>query len=104
MAMSRRTQTMVQLTDDLIERLDRRGAATGVSRSHLIREAVEAYLAADQAAETDRRIVEGYTRMPQGGEFDADAWGELGTMATALTADQMRRLNEEERAAGFEPW
>ena len=104
MAMSGRTQTMVQLNEELLERLDRRAAARGVSRSQVIREAIEAYLAGDQAAATDRLIVEGYTRIPQGGEFDADAWGELGTMATALTADQMRRLNEEERAAGFEPW
>ena len=104
MAMSSRTQTMVQLNEELLERLDRRVSASGVSRSQIIREAIEAYLADDQAAMTDRLIVEGYTRMPQGGEFDADAWGELGTMATALTADQMRRLNEEERAAGFERW
>ena len=102
--MSSRTQTMVQLNQELLERLDRRVSASGASRSQVIREAIEAYLADDQAAVTDRLIVEGYTRMPQGGDFDADAWGELGTMAAALTADQMRRLNEEERAAGFEPW
>jgi predicted DNA-binding protein len=104
MAMTSRTQTMVQLNEELLERLDRRASASGVSRSQVIREAIEAYLADDQAATTDRLIVEGYTRMPQGGEYDADAWGELGAMATALTVDQMRRLNEEERAAGFEPW
>ena len=104
MAMSGRTQTMVQLNEELLERLDRQVSARGVSRSQVIREAIEAYLADDQAATTDRLIIEGYTRMPQGGEFDADEWGELGTMATALTVEQMRRLNEEERAAGFEPW
>ena len=102
--MSGRTQTMVQLNEELLERLDRRVSASGVSRSQVIREAIEAYLADDQAVTTDRLIVEGYTRMPQGGEFDADGWGELGRMATVLTADQMHRLNEEERAAGFEPW
>jgi predicted DNA-binding protein len=103
MAMSR-TQTMVQLNEDLLERLDRRVSASGVSRSQLIREAIEAYLTADQAALTDRLIVDGYQRMPQGGEFDADEWGDLGRISSALTANQMRRLNEEERAAGFDPW
>jgi predicted transcriptional regulator len=95
---------MVQLTDELVGLLDRRAAAAGVSRSQLIREAIEAYLAADREAEVDRRIKEGYTRMPQGGEYDVDEWGDLGNMVTALTAESLKRLAEEEDAAGLEPW
>lgn len=99
-----RTQTMVQLTKEMVELLDRRAAAAGVSRSQLIREAIEAYLSADREAEIDRRITEGYARMPQGGEYDVDEWGDLGKMVTALAVESLRRLDEEERAAGLEPW
>lgn len=99
-----RTQTMVQLTDDLVELLDRRASAAGVSRSQVIRDAIEAYLAADEEAEIDRQIVEAYTRMPQGGEYDVDEWGDLGQMVTALTVEALRQIQEEERSEGLEPW
>jgi metal-responsive CopG/Arc/MetJ family transcriptional regulator len=65
-----RTQTLVQFSDDLVERLDRYRARDGRSRSEVIREAVEQYLAADREAEIDRAIVEAYTRQPPG-----DVWG-----------------------------
>lgn len=99
-----RTQTMVQLTDELIGLLDRYSARAGISRSQAIREAVEAYLAADRSAALDQQIVDGYTRMPQGGEYDEDEWGDLGQFTTVLMVDQMRRLNAEEAEAGHEPW
>lgn len=102
--MSTRTQTMVQLNQELLELLDQRAASEGVSRSQLIRKAVEAFLAADREAALDRQIVEGYRRMPQSGEYDADEWGDLGQFMTALTVDHFRWLSEEEREAGFEPW
>lgn len=102
--MSPRTQTMVQLNEDLLEQLDRRAASDGVSRSQVIRNAIEAYLAGDRATAIDRLIIEGYQRLPQGGQFDADEWGNLGTMMATMTAEQMRLLNDEEREAGFEPW
>ena len=95
---------MVQLNEDLIELLDRRAALSGVSRSQVIRDALEAFLISDRAAAIDHQIVDGYTRLPQGGEYDADDWGDLAMLMTALTADQMRQLNMEEREAGFEPW
>jgi metal-responsive CopG/Arc/MetJ family transcriptional regulator len=60
-----RTQTLVQLSDELLAQLDARAAREGRSRSELIREAVAGYLAADREAETDRQIVEAYTRQPQ---------------------------------------
>jgi predicted transcriptional regulator len=104
MAMSARTQTMVQLNEDLLKLLDLRASADGISRSQVIREAIEAYLAADRAAAVDKEIVEGYEGIPQGGEFDADEWGNLGTMMATMSAEQMRQLNDEEREAGFEPW
>jgi Arc/MetJ-type ribon-helix-helix transcriptional regulator len=67
-----RKQTLVQLTDDLLARLDGRAAREGRSRSELIREAVEAYVGSDREAEIDRRIVESYTRQPQEDLLGAD--------------------------------
>lgn len=99
-----RVQTMVQLNGDLVDALDRYATRKGVSRSHVIREAVEEFLGSDRAAAIDRQIVEGYTRTPQGGEFDVDDWGDLAAMMSALVADQQRQLTAEERAQGLEPW
>jgi metal-responsive CopG/Arc/MetJ family transcriptional regulator len=66
-----RTQTLVQFSDDLLDRLDRYRAREGRSRSDVVREAVERYLAADREAEIDRRIVAGYARKPP-----SDVWGD----------------------------
>jgi hypothetical protein len=104
MAMSQRTQTIVQLNEDLLKLLDSRASADGVSRSQVIRDAIEAYLSADRATAVDQLIIEGYQRTPQGGEFDIDEWGSLGAMMATMSAEQMRQLNEEEREADFEPW
>ena len=71
-----RTQTLVQLTDELLERLDARAAREGRNRSELVREAIADYLAADREAELDRLIVEGYTRQPQ--TDDEVAFADLG--------------------------
>ena len=70
MVMARR-QTLVQLSDALLEQLDRHRRRDGRSRSEVIREAVERYLEADREAEVDRRIVAAYTREPQ-----LETWGE----------------------------
>ena len=60
-----RRQTLVQLSDELIAALDERAARRHVSRSQLIRAAI------------DRAIVEGYTRIPPG---ELDAWAEAATI------------------------
>lgn len=59
-----RTQTLVQLTEDLLLRLDERAAREGRSRSSLIRDAIEAFLYDEERARIDREIVEGYERIP----------------------------------------
>ena len=82
MAMARR-QTLVQLSDSLLDRLDRRRSRDGRSRSEVIREAVERYLAEDRETEIDRLIVEAYRSRPP-----TDVWGE----------EAAKRLIEEE------PW
>jgi metal-responsive CopG/Arc/MetJ family transcriptional regulator len=66
-----RTQTLVQFSDDLLDRLDRYRAREGRSRSDVVRDAVERYLAADREAEIDRLLVDGYTRTPPN-----DVWGD----------------------------
>ena len=59
-----RTQTLVQLTTDLLRRLDERAAREGRSRSALIRDAIDVYLHDEGKARIDREIVEGYERLP----------------------------------------
>lgn len=80
-----RQPVLVQLSDELIAALDQRAAAAGISRSRLIRDALEQQLASDLTAEIDRRIVDGYTRFPP---------GELDPLAEAAA----------KRAIREEPW
>jgi metal-responsive CopG/Arc/MetJ family transcriptional regulator len=68
-----RTQTLVQLTDELLERLDSYRAREGRSRSQVVREAIERYLDADRQAELDRLIVDAYTRQPPEALWTEDA-------------------------------
>lgn len=58
-----RQPTLVQLTNGLIARLDEHAGRLGISRSELIRRAIEEHLAASDAGAIDRAIVEGYTRI-----------------------------------------
>ncbi len=60
-----RTQTLIQMSDDLLARLDARAAREHRNRSEVVREAISAYLDSDQESEIDRQIVEAYTRIPQ---------------------------------------
>jgi metal-responsive CopG/Arc/MetJ family transcriptional regulator len=59
-----RTQTLVQLSDELVERLDAYRAREDRSRSEVVREAIERYLESDRDAEIDRLLVDAYTRQP----------------------------------------
>jgi metal-responsive CopG/Arc/MetJ family transcriptional regulator len=66
-----RTPTLIQVSDELLGRLDARVARERRSRSEVVREAIERYLADDTEAEIDRAIVDAYTRQPQ-----EDIWGD----------------------------
>jgi metal-responsive CopG/Arc/MetJ family transcriptional regulator len=68
-----RQPTLVQLTDDLLARLDERAARTGVSRSELVRRAIEEHLALSDSGAIDGAIVAGYERVPPP---DVDPWAE----------------------------
>ena len=72
-----RKETLVQLSDELVAALDERAARHGVSRSHLIREAIETYLETGRDAEIDAAIVKGYTRIPPPGH---DPWAEAAAI------------------------
>jgi metal-responsive CopG/Arc/MetJ family transcriptional regulator len=71
-----RKQALVQLSDELLAALDQRASQLGVSRSALIRRAVEAFLADAVEAEIDRRIQEGYKARPP-----EELWGDLPARA-----------------------
>ncbi len=96
-----RTQTMVQLSDELLAVLDEEAQRRGISRSALIRSALEDHLRAETQALVSRRIVEGYERVPPG---TPDEWGETAAVADQATADLLHRLDAEERAGGHDPW
>jgi metal-responsive CopG/Arc/MetJ family transcriptional regulator len=66
-----RRETLVQLSDELLDVLDRRARELNTSRSALIRQAIERFLADAVSDDIDRRIVEGYTKFPQ-----EDIWGD----------------------------
>lgn len=92
-----RVQTMVQLSQELVELLDREAARQGLSRSALIRGVLEDSLMDEREAEIGRRIVAGYQRIPPG---TPDEWGDLAAMSDAAAGDLLERLDAEQRAAG----
>ena len=76
-----RRQTLIQLDDARIAALDQRAAASGRSRSDLIREAVDLLLGTGDTAVIDAAIVAGYERHPPP---EQDPWtlqGAVGTIA-----------------------
>jgi metal-responsive CopG/Arc/MetJ family transcriptional regulator len=63
MVMPRR-EVLVQLDDELVEKLDEIAGRTKVSRSELLRRAAQSVIEADERAQADKRLVEGYTKYP----------------------------------------
>jgi metal-responsive CopG/Arc/MetJ family transcriptional regulator len=64
MVMGRR-EVLVQLDDELVERLDRLAQAAGTSRSDLLRRGASAVIEAAEQAEADQILQEAYRRVPQ---------------------------------------
>ena len=96
-----RTQTMVQLNEELLESLDVVAARRGISRSALIRELVIDGLQQTGAAALGERIADGYRRMPQA---LPDEWGDPVATADVATGELLARLDTEDRASGHESW
>ena len=97
--MARRTQTLVQLSEELVERLDRVAARRSMSRSGLIREMLEGALVEHERDEVTRRIVEGYTQAPQ--SEARDAWGDLESWAETVARRNLAALRTEEGEEGW---
>ena len=64
MVMARR-EVLVQLDDELVERLDRLAEQQGTSRSELLRRGAAAVVQAAEQAEADRALQAAYRRLPQ---------------------------------------
>ncbi|MBA3423787.1 MAG: ribbon-helix-helix protein, CopG family [Rubrobacter sp.] len=92
---------MVQLNDRLLDLLDRHAARRGISRSALIRMALEDFLRSDQEALVGDQIVEGYRRIPPA---SPEEWGGLEQLTDNAAVDVLHRLDAEEIAAGHEQW
>ena len=60
-----RREVLVQLDDDLVDRLDRLAAEQGTNRSELLRRGAAAVLEAAELAAADRQLQESYRRIPQ---------------------------------------
>ena len=78
-----RKEVLVQLDDDLVDRLDRLAEKLGTSRSELLRRGAAAVLAADELAEADRALQDAYRRVPQDPSIVAAA-----SRLAALTAPE----------------
>lgn len=63
MVMARR-QVLVQLDDELVERLDRIAVELGTSRSALVRAGALAFIDAAESEAADRALVEAYRAAP----------------------------------------
>lgn len=77
MVMARR-QTLVQLTDELVDKLDELAHKEDISRSELVRRVLRDYVAREDEQEKVRRTIEGYKRIPPG---TPDEWGDLDDWA-----------------------
>lgn len=64
MVMGRR-EVLVQLDDELVERLDRLARAGKTSRSELLRRGAAAVIEAAEQRDADRTLQEAYRRVPQ---------------------------------------
>lgn len=59
-----RREVLVQLDDDLVDRLDRLAKAEGTTRSDLLRRGAAAVLDAAEHLEADRQLRDAYRRIP----------------------------------------
>jgi hypothetical protein len=94
-------QTMVQLTEELVDVLDREAARRQLSRSALIREILHEHLAGAADARLSERIVAGYRRIPPA---TPDGWADVDGLTDTSTRELLERLDAEEREGGRGTW
>lgn len=80
MVMARR-EVLVQMDDDLVERLDQVAASLRVSRSELIRRGAQAVIDAQELAEADLELQAAYRRQPP----DAPLLQSAGRLAAKIS-------------------
>jgi hypothetical protein len=85
-------QTLVQLTDELVEALDRRARREGVSRSKLVRHLLDSALSSGE--EHDRALLDGYGRTPQSDAVDS--WGNLDAWTERNSRRNLAALDDED--------
>ena len=68
-----RREVLVQLDDDLVEKLDEMARRVEVSRSELLRRGALTVLQADEWAQADERLVDGYNKIPPDPELLAES-------------------------------
>lgn len=93
-----RTQTMVQLTSELVEQLELEARRRSCSRSAIIREAIAEHLARTSLDAAVGRYVASYRQHPQ---MDIDEWGDLNQQSARSGRAAARALAAEEEAAGL---
>lgn len=93
-----RTQTLVQMTDELLARLDAERAERKCSRSALIRLAVEELLDRRSTEAKVRQWVAGYRQVPADG---ADEWGDLDKQSEQNRRHNAAELDADEQSAGL---
>ncbi|HUF99791.1 MAG TPA: CopG family transcriptional regulator [Ilumatobacter sp.] len=75
---------MLQLDVDQIEQLDRQASASGVSRSHLVRQAVAALL----HPPSDQSVADRYAQAYPDQSLGTDEWGDLDAWHAAAAASR----------------
>lgn len=93
-------QTMVHLSEEQLAEADLEATRRGLSRSALIRQALDELLASRRGLALDGAMQSGYDRMPV---VAGDQWGDGGSSDSA-TRSVLHELTEAEQAAGKDPW
>ncbi|MDH4277585.1 MAG: ribbon-helix-helix domain-containing protein [Acidimicrobiia bacterium] len=94
-----RTQTMVQLSDELVAALDDEAELRNMSRSALIRQAVTEFLHGQRQSRAVDAYVEGYRRVPP---QTPDGWGDLEAANDRAGHETAERMDLEADQAGVE--
>ncbi len=76
---------MVQLSEDQITRLDVEAARKGVSRSSVVRSAVDISL----RSRFDQAVADKYAQSYADGTFGSDAWGSIDEWHTAAAKNRV---------------
>lgn len=95
-----RVQTIVQLNQALIAVLDREAGRRGISRSALIREALESHFKESKDRLLGEQLIAGYSRIPAG---RPDEWGNLEELGAIASAESLAKLRSEESEPRNEP-